>query len=112
MEKIHHLSAVKLDILVAEAIGIKVFFSDTHNKLNYIPRAGMTAREWAPSRFWSQGGPLVEQHKIDLNWGWEESKEWTASIEPDINVQGATVLEAAMRALVCLKLPDFNDIPS
>ncbi|NOQ80363.1 MAG: DUF2591 domain-containing protein [Gammaproteobacteria bacterium] len=111
MENINHLSSVKLDILVAEAIGIDVFYPDNHNnKLSYVARAGMAPREWAPSRFWSQGGPLIEQHKIDLNWGWEEMAEWTASIEPNINIQGTTVLEAAMRALVCLKLPDFVKI--
>jgi len=107
MENINNLSSVKLDILVAEALRIDVFYPDNHNKLSYFPRAGLSHREWAPSRIWSQGGPLLEQYKIDLNWGWEEMNEWTASVEPDINVQGATVLEAAMRALVCLKLPDF-----
>ena len=107
MENINNLANVKLDILVAEAIGIDVFYPDNHNKLSYVARPGMAPREWAPTRFWSQGGPLIEQHKIDLNWGWEEMSEWTASIEPDINVQGASVLEAAMRALVCLKLPNY-----
>ncbi|MCN4144877.1 MAG: DUF2591 domain-containing protein [Thiohalomonas sp.] len=102
MENINHLSSVKLDILVAEAIGIDVFYPDNHNKLSYVARAGM-----APSRFWSQGGALIEQHKIGLNWGWEEMAEWTGSIEPNINIQGTTLLEAAMRALLCLKLPDF-----
>ena len=107
MENINNLSSVKLDILVAEAIGIDVFYPDNHNKLSYFPRSAIPHREWAPSRYWSQGGPLIEQYKIDLNWGWEEMSEWTASVEPNINVQGATVLEAAMRALVCLKLPAY-----
>lgn len=107
MEDINTLSSTKLNILVAEAIGVDVFYPDNHNKLSYFPRAGMSPREWAPSRFWSQGGPLIDQYKIDLNWGWEEMSEWTASVEPNINTQGATVLEAAMRALVCLKLPDY-----
>lgn len=107
MKNVKNLSNVKLDILVAEAIDIAVFYPDNHNKLSYVARPGIAPREWAPSKFWSQGGPLIEQYKIDLNWGWEEMQEWTASIEPDINVQGATVLEAAMRALVCLKLPDY-----
>jgi len=112
MEAINNLSSVKLDILVAEALGIDVFYSENDNKLNYIPRANMTSREWAPSRFWSQGGPLIQQYKIDLNWGWEEISEWTASIEPNINVQGNTVLEAAMRALVCSKLAEvINTAP-
>jgi len=104
MEKINNISQVQLDILVAEAIGMDVFYPENIDKLNYIPRPGMTAREWAPSRFWSQGGPLIEQYKIDLNWAWEETGEWTASIEPGINTQGNTLLEAAMRALVYLKL--------
>jgi hypothetical protein len=107
MEHINDLSLVKLDILVAEAINLDVFYPDNHNKLSYVPRPGMKPREWAPTRFWSQGGPLIEEYKIDLNWGWEELKEWTASIEPDINVQGKTLLEAAMKALVCFKLPTY-----
>ncbi len=110
MEKASELSGVKLDILVAEAIGIDVFYPDNHNKLSYIPRPGMKPHEWAPSRFWSQGGPLIEAHKIDLNWGWEELSEWTASLEPNINVQGKTILEAAMRALICLKLPSYVQV--
>ncbi len=110
MENINHLSRVKLDILVAEALAIEVFYPDEQDKLCYIPRAGMIAREWSPSRFWSQGGPLIEQYKIDLNWAWEEMQEWTASIEPDINIQGSSVLEAAMRALVCLKLAHIIEL--
>lgn len=112
MEPINNLSLVKLDILVAEALGIDVFYPENNNKLSYIPQANMAPREWAPSRFWSQGGPLIQKYKIDLNWGWEETNEWTASIEPDINVQGNTVLEAAMRALVCLELADLVNTAS
>jgi len=108
MEAITTLSSVKLDILVAEAIGINVFFPENQDKLSYLPRKGSPPREWAPSRFWSQGGPLIEKYKIDLNWGWEENNEWTASVEPEINAQGKTVLEAAMRALIYLKLPDYT----
>ncbi|MCP3849120.1 MAG: DUF2591 domain-containing protein [Gammaproteobacteria bacterium] len=107
MEDIKTLSSVKLDILVAEAIGLNVFFPENHDKLSYQPHQGIPPREWAPSRFWSQGGPLIEKYKIDLNWGWEEGNEWTASVEPDINAQGASVLEAAMRAIIYLKLPDY-----
>ncbi len=45
IEKANELSGVKLDILVAEAIGIDVFYPDNHNKLSYVPRPGMNPRE-------------------------------------------------------------------
>ncbi len=111
MENINDYSSVKLDILVAEAIGVDVFYPDDRDKLSYFPHTGLPPKEWAPSRFWSQGGPLIEQHKMDLNWGWEEMSEWTASIEPNINVQGTTLLEAAMRAIVCSKLSSYIHSP-
>lgn len=49
------------------------------------------------------GRAIIEEARIDLNWDWEASSEWTASTEPDINVQGKSVLEAAMRTYVIAK---------
>lgn len=68
----------------------------------YQPGHNLPPRRWNPTRYWSQGGPLIEQYHIDLNWDTEGGQEWSASIDPDILAQGKTVLEAAMRAYVML----------
>lgn len=68
----------------------------------YLPGHKLPPRRWHPIGYWSQGGPLIEQYHIDLNWDTEGGQEWSASIDPDILTQGKTVLEAAMRAYVIL----------
>lgn len=101
--KVNSLTQEQLDYWVAKASGIKLTPTPDGKGFLYQPHSSMPPRQWAPSRFWSQGGPIIEESRIDLNWDWEASSEWTASIEPDINAQGKTVLEAAMRAYVISK---------
>jgi hypothetical protein len=64
---------------------------------------------YSPSSLWSQGGPLITQHRIALEStpsGWEataaSSKGWW---------RGATPLEAAMRALVFASMGGTVDVP-
>ena len=98
---VHTLSGMDLDRYVAEVINLATFYEN--NKLVYQASPGLAKRQWAPSKFWSQAGPIIEDMKIDLNWEWEEQKMWTASIEPDVNTRGKDVLEAAMRAVVATR---------
>ena len=92
------LSGEKLDFWVAKARGIPTF--EQNGELLYTPGHNLPPRKWNPTRFWSQGGPIIEEQKIDLNWDTEGTLEWSASIDPDILAQGPTVLDAAMRAYV------------
>jgi hypothetical protein len=100
--KASELSGEQLDLWVARARGVAVYPGEGGG-LRYDPAPGLRAQPWQPSRWWSQGGPLIEQARIDLNWDTEGTGEWAASIEPDVLAHGASVLEAAMRALVMEK---------
>ncbi len=97
------LSAADLDRYVADVLGIDIIYDGDKHLVTYVAHQKLPPRQWAPSKFWSQAGPLIEQMKIDLNWEWEEENKWTASIEPHINTRGKNVLEAAMRAVVATK---------
>ena len=92
------LSGDNLDYWVAKARGIPALRQD--GELRYTPGHNLPPRKWNPTRYWSQGGPIIEEQKIDLNWDTEGTLEWSASIDPDILAHGANVLEAAMRAYV------------
>lgn len=96
------LTAEQLDIWVARAQGLEIFNGEDDLPY-YNPGHQLPPRRWNPTRYWSQGGPIIEQQRIDLNWDTEGTKEWSASIDPDVLAHGTTVLEAAMRAYVTLK---------
>ena len=99
--KVAELSEQQLDQWVAR--GRELALSTGEDGLwYYSPGHNLPPRRWNPTRYWSQGGPLIEQYHIDLNWDTEGNQEWAASIDPDILAQGKTVLEAAMRAYVTL----------
>ena len=98
--KINELALEQLDYWVAKALGISLMSNPDDKGFLYQPHRAVAPRRWAPTRYWSQGGPIIEEARIDLNWDWEQCGEWTASLEPDINAQGATILQAAMRAYV------------
>jgi len=97
--QVAELSGDALDYWVAKARGVNTYRID-HGELLYDPAPTLPGRRWAPSHFWSQGGPLIEAHHIDLNWDTEGTREWAASIEPDHLAHSASLLEAAMRAFV------------
>jgi hypothetical protein len=91
-----------LDRLVAAVRGIPLLASEDGRPW-YQPGHKLPPRRWNPSGFWSQGGPIIEETHIDLNWDQEGDGQWSASIDPDILVTGATLLEAAMRAYILAK---------
>ena len=59
---------------------------------------------------WAQGGPIIEQEKIDV---WTHAgKEWSASVDKGKNeYRGPTPLIAAMRCYVASKFGDEVDVP-
>lgn len=109
MMRVREMSLAQLDYWVARVQNIQVTVAQNGDGLLYTPHPSLAPRQWAPTRYWSQGGPIIEQSHIDLNWDWEHSQEWTASLEPDINAQGKSVLEAAMRAYIVAKLGENID---
>lgn len=92
------LSGEQLDYWVGRARGVEIFRAN--GQLLYHPGHNLPARPWRPSHYWSQGGPIIEELKIDLNWDTEGTREWSASIDPDVLAHGRHVLEASMRACV------------
>lgn len=97
---VNKLTHGQLDYWVAKAKGIALTPHPSGNGYLYSPHPDIATRRWAPSRYWSQGGPIIEATHIDLIWDWEAASEWSASIDPDINSHGKTALEAAMKAFV------------
>lgn len=107
--RVAELSLEQLDYWVARARGIDVYYPEDSDVLTYDPAPTLPGRKWNPTKFWSQGGPIIEESKIDLNWDTEGTREWSASVDPDVLAQGTTVLEAAMRAFVTAKFGDEVD---
>ena len=106
---VSELTAEQLDHWVARAQGLESFQGDDGH-LYYQPGHNLPPRRWNPTRYWSQGGPIIEQNRIDLNWDTEGTQEWSASIDPDVLAHGQSVLEAAMRAFVTLRFgPQLED---
>ncbi len=103
--KVSELTNPQLDHWVARGLELELVTGEDGHEY-YHPGHNLPPRRWNPSRYWSQGGPLLEQYHIDLNWDTEGSQQWSASIDPDILAEGRTVLEAAMRAFVMLMFGD------
>jgi len=98
--KVSELTLDQLDYWVARAKRLDVWYPEGVDYLVYVAAPSLPPRKWSPTRFWSQGGPIIEEAKVDLNWNTESNGLWSASVDPDILAQGETVLEAAMRAFV------------
>ena len=104
--KVTDLPLEQLDYWVAKARGIDAYTPEGSADLYYVAAAALPPRKWNPTRYWSQGGPIIQEMRIDLNWDTEGTGEWSASIDPDVLAQGPTVLEAAMRAYVISRFGD------
>ena len=64
---------------------------------------------------WDQGGPIIEQEKIDVNFSTEDNS-WIAGLklfdeQCDQMYKGPTPLIAAMRCYVASKFGDTIEIP-
>lgn len=72
-----------------------------------------TGAYFRPSTNWSQGGPIIEREKMDIEWrsieGCRAKLEWLD--EPFHEGFGPTPLIAAMRCYVASKLGDEIKIP-
>jgi hypothetical protein len=79
--------------------------------------------EWKPATNWAQGGPIIEQERIEVR---ESKGRWIAMwwadnsgmaknpaqrFEFNYMTKGPTPLVAAMRAYVASKLGDEIDVP-
>jgi len=65
--------------------------------------------DWHPSTGWSQGGPIIEREKINLEYPREDywvASKWMGKPMDFAFGQGETALIAAMRCYVASKLGD------
>lgn len=71
---------------------------------------------WSPSTDWSQGGPLIEEYKVDLTFEW--SGRWYGYVCTDDGLPGGadafgkTPLIAACRAIAGTKLGGLVKVPA
>ena len=100
--KTNEASRVVIDWMVTKCEGIQ----DSE-----FVRTHMDA--WLYSTDWSQGGPIIEREKLDLEWksiaGCRAKYEWLD--EPFHEAHGPTLLIAAMRCYVMSKLGDTVGVP-
>ena len=94
--KINELTGAALDWEVAQCEGVSVRNGFDDNCPEY-------------SINWSQGGPIIEREKIELEW---HGNYWLAQIRADEEWYGPTPLIAAMRCYVAYKLGDEVDVPA
>ena len=98
--KISELNEAALDWAVASAEGAvwAVWrFKERHTdgEMNY-------------STSWAQGGPIIEQERMELA---HDGFVWWARIRADEDFSGHTPLVAAMRCFVASKLGDTIEVP-
>lgn len=66
--------------------------------------------DYAPSRKWAHGGPIIEREKIDVDY-WTDGDYWQATSDT-YDSFGPTPLIAAMRCFVASRLGDDVEIPN
>jgi len=82
--------------------GAPVLFRTVSGKLGVAGRGlNDLTTEWSPSRFWHQGGPIIERERINVSCG--KRGDWWASMALNEKIEGPTPLIAAMRAFVASK---------
>ena len=67
--------------------------------------------DFEPSEEWSQGGPLIQEERIELGAYHDQWRAVFHGEEESIYQDGPTPLIAAMRCLVASRLGDEVDVP-
>ena len=123
------LEGAALDWAVAQAIGLQVIFqvvsetvdASTHERPSsiqmtlcadvYYHGGDMSLALYSPSTDWSQCGPLIERHEVELcmvdGFGWCAEVRYALKQE----VGGCHPQVAVCRAIVSSKLGDTVDVP-
>ena len=122
--KTEDLEGSALDWAVAKAEKIRVVIPEIWKECKPPLLAKIAAAKafpygppsWEPSKDWSQGGPIIEAQKIDLEY-FNHVEDWLAihprhyEGPPYASAHGETALVAAMRCYVKSKLGEEVDIP-
>lgn len=75
---------------------------------------GPFGKPWNPSADWSQGGPLIEKHALEIieaGNGWAGVKTWCYGEPIEWFPEGESHLIAACRAIVAAKLGKSVQVP-
>ena len=119
--RVWELQGADLDLLVAQAIGLKG--ARVVDGVCMIARSQLQATEesliqYQPTTSWSDAGPILEQYEISV-WRYPDLDSWHAATDFDFvrseglkvknYCQGAKPLVAAMRTFVASKF--WNDPP-
>ena len=99
------LIGAQLDWAVAKCEPVRVADAEMPDVFEEMHRTGA----YNYSTDWSQGGPIIDREKIELE---NDGFQWWARIRADEDFSGPTALIAAMRALVASKLGDELEIPN
>lgn len=121
--KTKDLIGTALDWAVAKAEKIRVVIPDCWIECNPPILAKIAAAKafpygppsWEPSKDWSQGGPIIETQKINLEHfvyvgDWRAIHPAHSATHPS-SAHGETALVAAMRAYVASKFGYEVDVP-
>ena len=112
--KTEDLTGPALDWAVAKCLGATKIQPYKYNGRDFlrIYLDGGVHAPWEPSRYWNQGGPLIERGEVCLSW-MNNFGAWHAQIgdEAEFNAYGPTPLIAAMRCVVAANLGDEVDVP-
>lgn len=120
--KTSELTGKPLDWAVAKACGLVTV--EVEGVLHLVNTRGQPSINFNPSTNWSQGGPIIEQHRITISALFAQinppipdfdKNEWGAYIPYGTTERGMgagpTPLIAAMRCLIASKLGDEIEIP-
>ena len=104
--KANELQDAPLAWAVAKALQLKIDDTDT-NLMFY------EGEPFMPDTYWQQGGPIVEQNKIDVMWCGDRWCAYTMTTDgqSQLITEGDTPLLAAMRGFVAANLGDEVDVP-
>ena len=87
----------------------------TNHAAQFLPPFGYLRDVFYPSTDWSQGGPIIERHCINLfrldPKTEEDNRFWLAHVDGIYCRYGVSVLIAAMRCYVAIKLGEEVEIP-
>ena len=105
--KISKLNGSALDWAVAKAWGV----SDADINVNTGHPVLRDCMSWRPSTNWVQGGAIIEQEKIAIDYS-EHDNTWCAAVyDADGGFSASTPLVAAMRSFVASKFGNDIEVP-
>ena len=109
--KTSELTGAALDWAVAKAEAVELTLVGAHP---HAVVGGRLVGNYRPSSNWSQGGPLIEKYKLDIDASMEnQNGPWNAATEwaHPLGYKGETPLIAACRAIVASVLGETVSVP-